>query len=70
MTREKQDTSPFRYYEQSEKTPHKKEMDEHVGRYAIENLNDNDVILGRGTGISSYIGNVRFRSYVFERKEA
>ena len=32
-------------------------------------LNANDVLLGRGKGSSDYIGNVRFRSLVNERKE-
>jgi len=61
---------PERYYAESELTPHKTVKDESLGRYAIEALNENDVILGRGTGISSYIGNVKFRGYVHERKEA
>jgi hypothetical protein len=35
----------------------------------IIELNDNDVLLGRGRGIVKFVGNQRFRRLVEERKE-
>jgi hypothetical protein len=37
--------------------------------HPITELNDNDVLLGRGTGARQFIGNERFRSLVAEYKE-
>jgi hypothetical protein len=38
-------------------------------REPVEALNDNDVLLGRGTGPSQYVGNKRFRRIVNEYRE-